>query len=97
LVIFDPDVYPMDLAWLTGKTSADHLRHTRPAYFLTLLRPQSPPQPSPAEPPQETAAPPAQQAAEARDAAEPSTARPTSHEPEGAADSAPPCDPPRKS
>lgn len=29
-VIFDPDVYPMDRAWLTGKASADHLRHTRP-------------------------------------------------------------------
>ncbi len=35
-VIFDPDVYPMDRAWLTGKTSADHLRHTRPAYYAEL-------------------------------------------------------------
>jgi len=35
-VIFDPDVYPMDRAWLTGKTSADHLRHTRPEYYATL-------------------------------------------------------------
>ncbi len=35
-VIFDPDVYPMDRAWLTGKTSADHLRHTRPAYYDML-------------------------------------------------------------
>jgi formate dehydrogenase gamma subunit len=37
-VIFDPDVYPMDRAWLTGKTSADHLRHTRPAYYAELRR-----------------------------------------------------------
>ena len=37
-VIFDPDVYPMDRAWLTGKTSADHLRHTRPAYYATLQK-----------------------------------------------------------
>jgi formate dehydrogenase gamma subunit len=37
IVIFDPDVYPMDLSWLTGKASADHLRHTRPAYLLKLL------------------------------------------------------------
>ncbi len=35
--VFDPDVYPMDRSWLTGKTSADHLRHTRPAYYLELL------------------------------------------------------------
>jgi formate dehydrogenase gamma subunit len=41
MVMFDPDVYPMDLAWLTGKASADHLRHTRPAYLLTLLRGQA--------------------------------------------------------
>ena len=37
MVIFDPDVYPMDRAWLTGKASADHLHHTRPAYYLELL------------------------------------------------------------
>ena len=36
MVVFDPDVYPMDRAWLTGKTSADHLRHTRPAYYADL-------------------------------------------------------------
>jgi hypothetical protein len=29
MVIFDPDVYPMDLAWLTGRTSAEHFRRTR--------------------------------------------------------------------
>jgi cytochrome b subunit of formate dehydrogenase len=33
LVIFDPDVYPMDLAWLNGKASADHMRETRPDYY----------------------------------------------------------------
>ena len=37
LVIFDPDVYPMDLAWLTGKASADHLRETRPEYYRQIL------------------------------------------------------------
>ncbi|HJW32393.1 MAG TPA: cytochrome b/b6 domain-containing protein [Holophagaceae bacterium] len=36
LVIFDPDVYPMDTAWLTGDTSGDHLRETRPAYYAAL-------------------------------------------------------------
>ncbi len=36
IVMFDPDVYPMDFSWLTGKTSADHLRHTRPEYYLEL-------------------------------------------------------------
>ncbi len=41
MVIFDPDVYPMDRAWLTGKTSADHLKHTRPAYYLELIRTES--------------------------------------------------------
>jgi formate dehydrogenase gamma subunit len=39
-VVFDPEVYPMDKAWLTGKTSAAHLRHTRPAYYAELLRRQ---------------------------------------------------------
>lgn len=37
LVIFDPDVYPMDLAWLTGKASADHMRETRPEYYRKAL------------------------------------------------------------
>ncbi len=40
LVIFDPDVYPMDQAWITGKTSADHVRETRPEYYQALLRRQ---------------------------------------------------------
>lgn len=38
LVIFDPMVYPMDTAWLDGKASADHYRHTRPAYYRELAR-----------------------------------------------------------
>lgn len=36
-VIFDPDVYPMDRAWLTGKVPAEHLRHTRPDYYRELV------------------------------------------------------------
>jgi cytochrome b subunit of formate dehydrogenase len=38
MVIFDPAVYPMDLSWITGKASADHLRETRPEYYRQLLR-----------------------------------------------------------
>ena len=38
LVIFDPEVYPMDMAWLTGKASADHLRETRPEYYAELMK-----------------------------------------------------------
>jgi len=37
MTIFDPDVYPMDRAWLTGKASADHLKHTRPEYYLQIV------------------------------------------------------------
>ena len=40
MVIFDPLVYPMDTAWLTGKVPADHYRHSRPAYFRALERAQ---------------------------------------------------------
>lgn len=36
MVVFDPDVYPMDRAWLTGRASADHLRHQRPVYYRWL-------------------------------------------------------------
>jgi len=42
MVIFDPEVYPMDRAWLTGKVPADHLRHTRPAYYWQLVSEQNP-------------------------------------------------------
>jgi cytochrome b subunit of formate dehydrogenase len=48
-VVFDPDVYPMDRSWLTGKTSADHLRHTRPAYYAQLMRRHSAEQPAATE------------------------------------------------
>jgi cytochrome b subunit of formate dehydrogenase len=41
LVIFDPDVYPMDTAWLTGNASGDHLRETRPAYYAALKAKQA--------------------------------------------------------
>ena len=51
MVMFDPDVYPMDRAWLTGKTSADHLRHTRPAYYLELMLQQASSSPAPGTPP----------------------------------------------
>ena len=36
LVIFDPLVYPMDLAWLTGKVPAEHYEHSRPQYLRFL-------------------------------------------------------------
>ena len=38
MVIFDPVVYPMDTAWLTGRIPADHYRHSRPEYFRALER-----------------------------------------------------------
>jgi cytochrome b subunit of formate dehydrogenase len=36
MVIFDPEVYPMDRAWLTGRVPAERLREGRPAYFRAL-------------------------------------------------------------
>jgi cytochrome b subunit of formate dehydrogenase len=41
MVIFDPDVYPMDRAWLTGRASAEHLCARRPVYERLLRRRQS--------------------------------------------------------
>jgi len=41
LVIFDPEVYPMDMAWLTGKASADHIRETRPENYAQLMKKQA--------------------------------------------------------
>jgi len=38
MVIFDPLVYPMDTAWITGKVPADHYRHSRPEYLRALER-----------------------------------------------------------
>ena len=37
MVIFDPVVYPMDLAWLHGKAPAEHYRQTRPDYYRALV------------------------------------------------------------
>jgi len=37
MVIFDPDIYPTDLAWLTGKVPVEHYIHTRPAYVQEEL------------------------------------------------------------
>ena len=42
MVIFDPDVYPMDKAWITGRASAAHLEATRPEYFKALVGKQDP-------------------------------------------------------
>jgi len=50
-VIFDPDVYPMDRAWLTGNASAEHLRHTRPEYFAELVKEKENEAPEQEEPP----------------------------------------------
>ena len=36
MVIFDPLVYPMDLAWLNGKVPAGHYEHSRPGYLQLL-------------------------------------------------------------
>ena len=41
MVVFDPDVYPMDRAWLTGRASAEHLRTRRPVYERVLRRRES--------------------------------------------------------
>jgi len=42
LVVFDPEVYPMDLSWLTGRSSEDHLRHTRSAEYVERLKATEP-------------------------------------------------------
>jgi formate dehydrogenase gamma subunit len=52
VTIFDPDVYPMDLSWLTGRTSADHFGHTRPAYYKQLVESQPADPPAEKKPPQ---------------------------------------------
>jgi cytochrome b subunit of formate dehydrogenase len=38
MVIFDPDIYPMDRTWLTGRSSVEHLSKSRPGYVAALLR-----------------------------------------------------------
>jgi hypothetical protein len=50
MVVFDPEVYPMDRAWITGKVPTDHLRHTRPAYLRTLTAESETPADEPAAP-----------------------------------------------
>jgi formate dehydrogenase gamma subunit len=47
MVIFDPEVYPMDQAWLTGNASADHVRHTRPSYYRRLMEEAGTPESGP--------------------------------------------------
>jgi len=49
MTVFDPDVYPMDKAWLTGKASADHLKQTRPEYYAEIASKQAEKQTPPAE------------------------------------------------
>lgn len=49
-VMFDPDVYPMDRSWLTGMTSAEHLRETRPEYYLSIVSKAVPEMPQAASP-----------------------------------------------
>jgi cytochrome b subunit of formate dehydrogenase len=36
MVVFDPDVYPMEKHWITGRVNAEHLKHMRPAYYERL-------------------------------------------------------------
>jgi len=38
IVIFDPVVYPMDLAWLNGKVPTEHYEASRPEYLAALRR-----------------------------------------------------------
>jgi formate dehydrogenase gamma subunit len=49
MVIFDPLVYPMDLAWLNGKVPAEHYERTRPDYLKTLLSQETETTPAPHE------------------------------------------------
>jgi formate dehydrogenase gamma subunit len=49
MVIFDPDVYPMDRAWLTGRASEEHLRRTRSEQYVDRLRAETPDKPGPPE------------------------------------------------
>jgi cytochrome b subunit of formate dehydrogenase len=48
-VIFNPDVYPMNWTWLTGKISEEMLRHEHPREY-ERLRAQEEPAPNPGEP-----------------------------------------------
>jgi cytochrome b subunit of formate dehydrogenase len=61
MTVFDPDVYPMDKAWLNGKASADHLKHTRPEYYMEIVSKQQEEAEASAKPkgPEEKSEPPA--------------------------------------
>jgi formate dehydrogenase gamma subunit len=37
MVVFDPEVYPMDTAWITGRASEDHLRRTRSSEYVDRM------------------------------------------------------------
>jgi cytochrome b subunit of formate dehydrogenase len=49
MVLFDPDVYPMETHWITGRVPAEHLRRTRPSYYarLTTQETEEPPESAP--------------------------------------------------
>jgi formate dehydrogenase gamma subunit len=42
MVVFDPDVYPMETAWITGNAALDHYETTRPEYIKGELAGQEP-------------------------------------------------------
>jgi cytochrome b subunit of formate dehydrogenase/protein-arginine kinase activator protein McsA len=67
-VIFDPEVYPMEMAWLTGRISAEHLRHTRPAYYLELMQKRAARAPEPEAAPRDQGRPSRESAAPASSA-----------------------------
>jgi formate dehydrogenase gamma subunit len=59
MVIFDPLVYPMDTAFIDGKVSTDHYRHSRPEYLRALERAHLVEKPStPADDPESDGPPP---------------------------------------
>ena len=49
-VIFNPDVYPMNWTWLTGKISEDMLRHEHPLEYERLQAEEDAQPPPPAPP-----------------------------------------------
>ena len=50
VVLFDPDVYPMEKQWFTGRVPAEHLKRSRPKYYERLKAGQAA-QPWKVEPP----------------------------------------------
>jgi len=49
-VIFNPDVYPMNLAWLTGRMSEREMLAEHPLELARLRPPEPPPTPPPPAP-----------------------------------------------